>query len=127
MYAPSGETVFSGTEFTVVVEGTADLATAPVSWTLLFRVVDRTTGAEMHAATGDQRGIATPVNGAFEYQFTAQMNVPPGPYYVEVAIWDSVTKSDAITSPRLHVEVLKNAPFFGGVQLNARWKVVRSG
>src|SRR5512133_2405452 len=89
--APDGLGVFSGEEVTVVVHGTADLENPPRGWTPAFRIVDAKTGHDVHSITGFQRGIPLPVNGEFEYEFTLQMNVPPGLYDAQAFIWNSET------------------------------------
>ncbi len=125
--APDGLVVQSGQELTVVADGTAELENPPSGWIPAFRIVDPKTGADVYSVTGYQRGIPLPVRGDFEYRFTAQMNIPPGMYDLEVFIWDSETNRHAITGPRLQIEVLERMPFYGGVQMNTRWSIVKSG
>ena len=123
----NGVAVFSGQEMTVVVTGEADLSDAPSTWIPAFRVIDPKTESDVHSVTGFQRKIPLPVKGEFEYRLTAQMNLPPGPYAIEAFIWDAATNRHMIRGPRLQIEVLESTPFYGGVQLNSKWCVVRSG
>jgi lipopolysaccharide transport system ATP-binding protein len=119
--APNGLAVVSGQDLTVIANGRADMTDAPPTWTPAFRVVDPVTGTDVYSVTGFQRQIPLPVRGEFEYQLTAQMNLPAGTYHVEVFIWDSAPNLHAITGPRLQIEVLESTPFYGGVQMNSRW------
>ena len=123
--APNGLAVVSGETLSFVVSGRADATGAPETWTPAFRIVERKTRTEMHTITGIQRGIPLPVSGEFEYELTFQMNLPPGGYEAYPVVWDAATWSDVITGPRLHVEVLEGPPFYGAVQLNAGWRVLR--
>jgi ABC-type polysaccharide/polyol phosphate transport system ATPase subunit len=125
--APSGLVVVSGEDLTVVVGGAAEIENAPRTWVPAFRIVNRATGKNVHSVTGYQRQIALPTHGEFEYQFTMQMNVPAGRYNVEAFIWDVQANVHAITGPALHIEVLEGAPFYGAVQMNSRWSVIKSG
>jgi hypothetical protein len=99
----------------------------PPTWIPAFRVVDSSTSTDVHSVTGHQRHIPLPVRGEFEYQFTMQMNIPAGRYHVEAFIWDSETNAHAITGPRIQIEVLEGAQFYGAVQMNSRWAAVKSG
>jgi len=123
--APNGLAVVSGESLSLVVSGRADAAAAPSSWTPAFRIVEPKTRSEVHTITGIQRGVPLPVSGEFEYEFTLQMNLPPGTYEAYPVVWDAATWSDVITGPRLHVEVLEGKPFYGAVQLNSGWRVLR--
>jgi ABC-type polysaccharide/polyol phosphate transport system ATPase subunit len=125
--APSGLAVVSGEDLTVVVGGTADIEDAPRTWIPAFRIVNAKTGMNVHSVTGFQRQITLPTRGEFEYQFTMQMNVPAGRYNIEAFIWDAETNVHAITGPALQVQVLEGAPFYGAVQMNSRWSVIKSG
>lgn len=127
VHAPNGTSVFSGQELTIVVEGNADFDDAAPSWTPAFRIADLRTGAEIYSVTGFHRQVPLPVSGRFEYHFTVQMNVAPGPYTVQPYIWDSMTRSSPATGPILQIEVLEKMAFYGTVQLNSRWKVVEPG
>jgi len=127
MLAPGGLAVVSGEDLTVVVSGTAEIENAPRTWIPAFRIVNATTGTNVHSVTGYQRQITLPTRGEFEYQFTMQMNVPAGRYNIEAFIWDAEANVHAITGPSLQVEVLEGAPFYGAVQMNSRWSVIKSG
>jgi hypothetical protein len=123
--APNGLAVVSGEMLSLVVSGRADAASAPDTWTPAFRIVEPKTRTEVHTITGIQRGVPLPVSGEFEYEFTFQMNLAPGTYEAYPVVWDAASWSDVITGPRLHVEVLEGKPFYGGVQLNSGWRVLR--
>jgi len=125
--APNGLAVVSGQDLTVVVNGVAELDDPPRTWIPAFRVVDPDTGTDVHSVTGYQRDIPLPVRGAFEYELTLQMNIPAGKYCVEAFIWDSERNVHAITGPRIPIEVLEGAPFYGAVQMNSRWSTLKSG
>jgi ABC-type polysaccharide/polyol phosphate transport system ATPase subunit len=124
--AVSGLAVFSGGDLTVVANGRTDLDALPKTWTPAFRVVEASTETDVHSVTGYQRGIQLPTRGDFEYQLTFQMNLRPGKYKVEAFIWDAESSTHAVTGPHIQVEVLEGAPFYGGTQMNTRWKVLKS-
>jgi len=125
--APNGLAVVSGHDLTVVVSGTADLADAPDTWVPAFRIVESSTGSDVHSVTGLQRHVPLPVHGEFEYHLTVQMNVPAGKYHVDPLIWDAAANATVVIGPRLQIEVLEGASFYGGVQMNSRWAAVKSG
>jgi homopolymeric O-antigen transport system ATP-binding protein len=125
--APDGLAVYSGEELRIVVEGRADMDAPPSTWTPAFHIVDPVTGREVHSITGQQRGIALPVRGNFEYHFTLQMNLPPGNYIAQAFIWDHGRNQHAVAGQRLQVEVLERLRFHGGVQLNSRWSAPITG
>lgn len=125
--APSGLAVVSGEDLAVIVGGTAEIENAPRTWIPAFRIVDSRTGTVVHSVTGYQRHITLPTRGEFEYQFTVQMNVPAGRYNIQAFIWDAEANAHAITGPALQIEVLEGVPFYGGVQMNSRWSVIKSG
>ena len=125
--AVSGLAVVSGSDLTVVANGTAELDAPPKTWTPAFRVVDPSTETDVYSVTGYQREIRLPIRGEFEYQLTFQMNLPAGKYKVEAFIWDSESNTHAITGPHINVDVLEGPQFYGVTQMNTRWKVLKSG
>jgi ABC-type polysaccharide/polyol phosphate transport system ATPase subunit len=125
--APGGIAVLSGQDLTVVVHGTADLPDPPTTWFPAFRVIDPETNTDVHSVMGYQRQIALPTHGEFEFQFTAQMNLPPGSYGIEPFIWDSDSNAHVITGPRLQFHVLESSGFYGGIQMNSRWLALKPG
>ena len=125
--APGGQAVCSGQELTIVVTGTADLDEAPHGWSPAVRIVDESTGADIHSVTGLQRDIPLPVSGEFEYHLTFQMNVQPGTYKVHAFIWDAVSNKHVVNGPQLQIEILERLPFYCGVQMNARWRAPKLG
>jgi lipopolysaccharide transport system ATP-binding protein len=127
LYAPNGAAVRSGEDLTLVIEGSADLANAPTTWSPAIRVINLRTGSDVHSVTGLQRQIPLPVAGEFAYRVTFQMNVAPGAYDVDVFIWDSVIGTHPVPGSRLRVEVLERLPFYGHAQLNSRWEILKSG
>jgi ABC-type polysaccharide/polyol phosphate transport system ATPase subunit len=124
--APSGSSVHSGEDLTVVVEGTSELEELRPGWTPAVRVTNQRTGADVYSVSGFQRGISLPLRGEFAYQLTFQMNVPPGPYTVHAYIWQPDGDIHVVRGIKLGVEVLERRPFFGRAQLNVSWNVVRS-
>jgi ABC-type polysaccharide/polyol phosphate transport system ATPase subunit len=125
--APDGATAYSGEDVRIVVKGTADMDDVPPGWVPAFHIVDITTGRDVHLVLGDQREIKLPTRGPFEYHFTVQMNLPPGTYFAQAFIWDSLRKQHSIAGPRLPIEVLERLQFYGGVQLNSRWTAPITG
>jgi ABC-type polysaccharide/polyol phosphate transport system ATPase subunit len=126
IFAPNGSAVYSGEDLTVVIEGTADLANAPPTWSPAVGVIDLRTGMHVHSVTGFQRDVPLPVQGEFKYRLTFQMNVAPGAYDIDVHIWDSVLHNHPVPGIRLRVEVLERMPFYGATQLNSRWDVQKA-
>jgi ABC-type polysaccharide/polyol phosphate transport system ATPase subunit len=126
IFAPNGAGVFSGEEFTVVVEGVADLKEAHPSWSPAVRIIDLRTGTDVHSVTGFHRKIPLPTKGDFNYRFTFQMNVPPGSYDVHMHVWDSAMESHPVPGVRLRVEVLERLPFYGPIQMNSRWEAPKT-
>jgi homopolymeric O-antigen transport system ATP-binding protein len=125
--APGGQAVCSGQELTIIVTGVADLDEAPRGWSPAVRIVDESTGADIHSVTGLQRDIPLPVSGEFEYHLTFQMNVQPGTYKVHAFIWDAVSNKHVVNGPQLQIEILERLPFYCGVQMNARWRAPKLG
>jgi len=121
--APHGHAVASGQDLTVVVTGRADIDMPPEGWTPAFRVRDTRTGTDVHCVTGFQRSVPFPLNAAFEYELTVQMNVQPGSYQVQAFIWDAIAHQEIVKSTSLIVEVIERMPFYADVQLNSRWRV----
>jgi ABC-type polysaccharide/polyol phosphate transport system ATPase subunit len=121
--APNGQAVASGQDLVVVVTGMADIELPPEGWTPAFRVRDIRTGEDVHSVTGFQRSVPLPVNGAFEYELTVQMNVQPGTYQIQAFIWDAISRQEVVTGSSLLVEVIERMPFYSEVQLNSRWRV----
>jgi ABC-type polysaccharide/polyol phosphate transport system ATPase subunit len=123
----SGLAIPSGAELRVIVRGTANCLEPRASWFPTFRVVSVTTGEHVHAVIGNGRGVPLPVDGDFEYEITLQMNLPPGQYNLQPLIWETEGGGDVVAGRALQVEVLDRSPFWGSVQLNTEWRVVRSG
>ena len=119
--APNGLAVHSGEPMLFVVEGESHLTDSSPHWTPAFRVSSTQEGVVAHAVTGLDRGISLPTSGAFRYELSMQMNLLPGLYLVDVCIWDTETNSDAISGPKIQVEVLERNKFWGSNQLNAEW------
>jgi len=124
---PTGASVFSGQDVTVIVEGFASVTEHAPTWTPALRIHDLRSGAEIHSVTGLHRHVPLPTKGRFEYHFSIQMNVPPGAYSVQPFIWDAETHANPSVGPILQLEVLERMPFHGAVQLNSRWKVIEAG
>ena len=123
--APNGLAVHSGEQMLLVVEGESLLTESNPHWTPAFRVSSTQEGMVVHAVTGLDRGILLPVNSAFRYEISMQMNLLPGLYLVDVCIWDTSVNSDAINGPRIQVEVLERNKFWGSNQLNADWSEIK--
>jgi ABC-type polysaccharide/polyol phosphate transport system ATPase subunit len=120
---PLGAAAFSGDELSFRVRGHAEAATPAAGWTPLLRVLNGETGMVLHAIKGDDRGVALPLNGPFEWDLTLQMNLQPGWYRVETAIWDTSRETDVVSGPGARVEVLERSRFWGDAQLNSRWQL----
>jgi ABC-type polysaccharide/polyol phosphate transport system ATPase subunit len=124
--APSGSSVYSGEELTVIVEGRSELGEIQPGWTPAVRITNQRTGGDVYAVSGFQREISLPLRGSFVYRLTFHMNVPPGSYDVHAYIWDPGRDLHIVTGIKLKVEVLERMPFLGVAQLNVRWKVIES-
>ena len=122
-----GQVIRSGEELTITVAGTASIEQAPPGWSPALSILDPRTGRNVHWVSGLQRDIPLPVDGEFEYEIVLQMNVPPGTYHIMPFVWDSMYRQELMTGPRLQIEVLERSPFYGDVQMNSRWRAIKSG
>ena len=116
-----GLTVYSGDPMHFAVEGFSELVSPIANWTPFFRVMSTQEGVAVSSVTGLDRDIPLPVGGDFRYALSMQMNLHPGTYLVETGVWDTSTSTEAVTGPRLQIEVLERNKFWGSVQLNAAW------
>jgi hypothetical protein len=126
IFAPSGPSVYSGEDLTVIIEGMSELEELRPGWSPAVRVTNQRTGADVYSVSGFQREISVPLRGQFVYRLTFQMNLPPGPYDVHAYFWDPGQDIHIVTGIKLRVDVLERMPFLGRAQLNVRWNVVQS-
>jgi len=121
MHSLNGLSVFSGDDLSLVVKGESTNEMHPAGWQWAFRVIRSDTGADIHSVLGGARDIPMPGRASFEYRLDLQMNVLPGNYYIEFFVWDADRNENALTGPRVYVEVFERLRHYGSAQLNSRW------
>lgn len=115
-----GLSIKSGDRLGVLIRGISRLERAS-DWVPAIRVVSLETGAHVHSVIGTDRGIALPTCGHFEFTVTMDMNLPPGGYSIQPHIVDTRDWTEAVSAPKLDVEVIERLRFFGTSQLNLSW------
>ena len=120
--AIDGMTVRSGGEFAVRVHGVVRTVSMHPAYSLGIRVIEVASGRHRSVVVGHQRGHDLPREvGPFELRASMRMNLPPGAHYIDAFVFDSTTHVAALMGPRLQIEVLDGAAFWGDVQLDCNW------
>ncbi len=88
--------------------------------TVVVRVRSAQTGEAVFETTSGRLGISLPAFGAFEIDVELQLNVPPGVYMLESAVWDQQVGRSSFTGPIAYIEVRGGEEFTGPVQMNPR-------
>ena len=88
--------------------------------TIVLRVRAAQTGECIFETSTDRMGSALPNEGTFELRAELQLNVPPGVYVVESAVWDRQMGRSSFTGPAAYVDVRGGEEFTGVVQMNPR-------
>jgi ABC-type polysaccharide/polyol phosphate transport system ATPase subunit len=83
------------------------------------------TGQLVYATSTDRCGAELPRTGPFSLEVQLQMNVPPGLYAVETAVYSQRAQRVTAQGPFATVEVREGPTFWGAVQLNARMHWIR--
>jgi lipopolysaccharide transport system ATP-binding protein len=84
------------------------------------------TGQLVYATSTDRCGLALPPAGPLRLQVQLQMNVPPGLYALETAVYCTRAQRVVAQGPFATVNVREGPTFWGVVQLNARMRPVRA-
>jgi ABC-type polysaccharide/polyol phosphate transport system ATPase subunit len=114
-----GEQVHSGGTLRVSITGhvNPDRSTGRELVALTIRNLED--GRLLAAVTTDHGEVTLPRGGAFELQFSLEMNVPTGLYGLDSSVRIKEHRGDVADGPGAHVQVLKGRPFEGLVQPNA--------
>jgi hypothetical protein len=88
--------------------------------TIVVRVRSAQTGESVFETSSGRLGVELPAFGAFEIDVELQLNVPPGVYMLESAVWDQQIGRSSFTGPIAYVEVRGGDEFTGPVQMNPR-------
>ena len=120
--AVDGLTDHSDGGFAVLVHGVVRTVNVHPAFRLGIRVIEGAPGRHRSVVVGHQRGHDLPREvGPFELRASMRMNLPPGAHYIDAFVFDSTTHVAALMGPRLQIEVLDGAAFWGDVQLDCNW------
>ncbi|MGH7629361.1 MAG: ABC transporter ATP-binding protein [Gemmatimonadales bacterium] len=81
------------------------------------------TGEAVFATSSKHCRLQLPEVGPFTVDTELQVNVPPGSYVAETAVWDPRHAREAFTGPVIRIDVMEGPSFWGPVQMNARMAV----
>ena len=112
----------SGERIRVVITGEAPPERAEARRVVGVRVRSLQTGGLLYASGTEAHGLDLP-EGPFALEVELEMNVSPGIYAVESAVWQWQREVDAIFGPTALVHVSAGPSFWGSVQLKSRMQV----
>ena len=116
-----GTEVISGGTVRVSLSGRVDGSRATGREVVVLTLRDLQDGRALCAVTTDTAQVALPADGAFELEFTMELNVQPRLYGLDSSVRLKERRGDIGTGPGAHVQVLKGGPAFEGtVQPNAQ-------
>ena len=116
-----GTEVISGGTVRVSLSGRVDGSRATGREIVVLTLRDLQDGRALCAVTTDTAQVALPADGAFELEFTMELNVQPRLYGLDSSVRLKERRGDIGTGPGAHVQVLKGGPAFEGtVQPNAQ-------
>jgi ABC-type polysaccharide/polyol phosphate transport system ATPase subunit len=116
-----GTEVMSGGTVRVSLSGRVDGSRATGREIVVLTLRDLQDGRALCAVTTDTAQVALPADGAFELEFTMELNVQPRLYGLDSSVRLKERRGDIGTGPGAHVQVLKGGPAFEGtVQPNAQ-------
>ena len=93
--------------------------------TIVLRVRSAQTGECVFETSSDRLGTPLPAEGAFAIDAELQLNVPPGVYMLESAVWDRQMGRSSFTGPVTYIDVRGGDEFTGPVQMNPRLTMSR--
>lgn len=100
----------------MIVPGAPDIDTTAIY--LALRSAQ--TGALPFATSTGRLGLPLPTEGEFRLSVTLQLNLSPGVYVVETAVYSERESRMVATGPSCYVQVTEGSSFTGAVQLNPR-------
>lgn len=118
--------VRSGEYISIVVIGTTEATEdlknlAGVS----IRVRSAHTGKIVFTTNSGVNGVSLPVPGQFTLGVDLQLNVKPGIYSIETAVWDNSVGRQRADGPSTQIVVEKGKIFDGTIQMNPRLRLLR--
>lgn len=114
-----GEQVRSGGTVSVSITGQVNAQRSTGREIVALTIRNLEDGRLLAAITTDHGEVSLPRAGAFELQFSLEMNVPAGLYGLDSSVRLKEHRGDVAAGPGAHVQVLKGRPFDGLVQPNA--------
>ena len=120
----SGDLVTSGRPVELRIAGRILREPETPLYLASMRVRALSTGQFVFSCDTTTLRVPMPCLGPFTIGVELQLNVPPGKYLVETAVWDPHHHRDVFTGPSLMLSVLEGLPFTGSVQMNPRMWVI---
>jgi ABC-type polysaccharide/polyol phosphate transport system ATPase subunit len=118
----SAAPIASGDRIRVVIAGVAPPERPEARRVVGVRVRSLQTGGLIYASGTEAHGLDLP-QGPFELEVDLEMNVSPGIYAIESAVWQWQREVDAIFGPTALVHVSGGPSFWGSVQLKSAMQV----
>jgi ABC-type polysaccharide/polyol phosphate transport system ATPase subunit len=118
----SSTPVASGEPVRLVISGAAPPERAGARRVVGVRVRSLQTGGIIYASGTEAHGLELP-EGPFELEVELEMNVSPGIYAIESAVWQWQREVDAIFGPSALIHVIGGPSFWGSVQLKSVMQV----
>jgi lipopolysaccharide transport system ATP-binding protein len=114
--------VASGDHVRVVITGDAPPERPGARRVVGVRVRSLQTGSIIYASGTEAHGLDLPV-GPFDLEVDLELNVAPGIYAIESAVWQWQREADALFGPTALVHVSGGPSFWGSVQLKSAMQV----
>jgi ABC-type polysaccharide/polyol phosphate transport system ATPase subunit len=116
--------VESGSDIRIDLTGVIAADAADLDTTSLYiGLRSAQTGAVPYFTSTGRLGIPLPPEGDFRLQIVLQLNLNPGMYVVETAVYSERESRILTQGPRCHLQVREGQDFTGVVQLNPRISV----
>ena len=120
--AESSAPVASGERVRVRIAGVAPPDRLQARKVIGVRVRSLQTGSIVYASGTEAHGLELPA-GPFELDVELEMNVSPGVYAIESAVWLWQREADALYGPTTLVHVRGGPAFWGSVQLKSTMRL----
>ncbi len=114
----TSDVVISGGEIQFELVGAAPLQRSGARGVVGVRVRSLETGSIIYACGTETHELELPL-GPFALNVGLEMNVPPGLYAVESAVWQGGHERDSLNGPTALVRVSGGPAFSGTVQMNS--------
>ncbi len=116
--------VVSGSDLELLVTGSiAPGATSENGDSVRIKVINSQSGQVAFETTTGRLGIGLPADGDFSLRTKLQMNVHPGVYRIETAIFSDGLGEVVSKGPSLNVQISASFRFAGPAQLNPRFEM----